>query len=388
MEILNKARRIINNPGRYFTPEYLASYYRSTRTSLMHHLPSGGFSCPPRWIAIVPTAQCNARCKMCDIGQKMEGSAWVRQLKGPSGREPLSIEEWKSFIDDIRGFKPRLAFTGGEPLVYPHILEMFEHINYRKLKFSNTTNGILLEKHAEDMVRLGMSCLGVSVTGPPKIHDFIAGVAGAFEKIVNGIEAIKEAKAKYLKKDAPRVRINCPVFELNYMHLKEFASVVKDMPEVSMVTFTHQYVKTKRMVDGHNHLSGDSFPITASTNAVNPQNVDTERLIRELDAAKAVLSEKQVIVRPELSPSEIRIWYGNPHMFVKGHDKCKGAYSSAVISANGDVVGPSSLCTNYVFGNIRDDTLLDIWNNEKYRKFRVLIEKKLFPICSRCCRVC
>ena len=52
---------------------------------------------------------------------------------------------------------------------------------------------------------------------------------------------------------------------------------------------------------------------------------------------------------------------------------------------NGDVV----TCRDYsdfITGNIEENSITEIWNNEKYQKFRnVLKDEKLLPICSRCC---
>ena len=57
------------------------------------------------------------------------------------------------------------------------------------------------------------------------------------------------------------------------------------------------------------------------------------------------------------------------------------------IMPNGDV----ATCrdhTDYVVGNIQDDSLLSIYNNDRYRAFRRALkscENGLFPICARCC---
>ena len=386
MNLLKKMKRVLYNPRYYFSPEYMSSYYRFKRTSLLYHLPNKGFSFPPLVVSIAPTPICNARCKMCDIGQKSENSAWVQQLKGPSGNAPLSIEDWVKLIDEISRFKPFIAFAGGEPFVYKNIIELCAYINRKKLGYANTTNGILIERYADDIVRLGMAELGVSITGPPKIHNLIAGVDGAFEKVVNGIKQLEKAKARMGKK-RPELRINYPIFELNYMYLEEFAAFLKNIPGVSTVTFTHQYVKTDTMVKEHGCCFGNSFPISISTDTANPSKVDTESLIEQINSVKAQLKEHRLIFRPELSPSEIKTWYERPSVFIGGYDRCNCFYTSALIAANGDVVGPSALCVNTVFGNIREQGFLDIWNNSKYRRFRTLLKNRPFPICARCCGI-
>jgi hypothetical protein len=41
---------------------------------------------------------------------------------------------------------------------------------------------------------------------------------------------------------------------------------------------------------------------------------------------------------------------------------------------------------DYVCGNIQRDSILTIWNNDRYRAFRnSLRDEGLLPICARCC---
>jgi radical SAM protein with 4Fe4S-binding SPASM domain len=53
---------------------------------------------------------------------------------------------------------------------------------------------------------------------------------------------------------------------------------------------------------------------------------------------------------------------------------------------NGDVA-PCRDYPDYVVGNIKEDSILDIFNNGRYRKFRQALKDMggLFPICARCC---
>jgi radical SAM protein with 4Fe4S-binding SPASM domain len=52
---------------------------------------------------------------------------------------------------------------------------------------------------------------------------------------------------------------------------------------------------------------------------------------------------------------------------------------------NGDVATCRDY-PDYVCGNIQKQGLLEIWNNDRYRKFRESLKNDgLLPICSRCC---
>jgi radical SAM protein with 4Fe4S-binding SPASM domain len=62
-------------------------------------------------------------------------------------------------------------------------------------------------------------------------------------------------------------------------------------------------------------------------------------------------------------------------------------YESLII----DYAGNAILCCNdyhssIIFGNIAQDTLLNIWENKKYKKLRKRLRKRIYdlPICQIC----
>jgi len=382
LNLLNKFRKFLANPRRYLNRR---SLYEVSR-SVFHSLPTGGRAFAPSVVAIVPTPGCNARCAMCDIGQRVKDSAWIRQLKGSSDSPPLTIDQWKAVIDQLSTFRPGVAFAGGEPYLYPHILELCEYLHRKTLDYSNTTNGLLLEQYAEDSVRYGMACLQVSLLGPPRIHDTATGVDGAFNQVIRGIQKLVEAKAR-LGKSMPKIIINCPMFQANYRHLEEFAGILKDIRGVSSIMFTHQYARTLDMVEKHKNHFGTDYPVVATTDTADLRDVDTTVLLRQLRAVHDILEGKPFLIRPSLTPEQTRMWYDNPSVFIPGHEKCSSVFSSSLIAANGDVLTPLTFCVNCVFGNVGEQPLLKIWNNGKYRRFRKILRKGPFPVCARCCGV-
>jgi radical SAM protein with 4Fe4S-binding SPASM domain len=87
---------------------------------------------------------------------------------------------------------------------------------------------------------------------------------------------------------------------------------------------------------------------------------------------------------PDLAEEEIPVYY-REHSNTFGHHRCLFPWIAVEILPNGDV----STCVDYqdyIVGNIKTDSLIDIWNNDRYRKFRTeLKEAGLLSICSRCC---
>ena len=86
----------------------------------------------------------------------------------------------------------KVKLTGGEPLVRKDIIEILNRINTIPIieETSMTTNGILLEKHAEDLKHSGLARVNVSldtlkeekfeqITGKHSLHHVINGLKKA-----------------------------------------------------------------------------------------------------------------------------------------------------------------------------------------------------------------
>jgi radical SAM protein with 4Fe4S-binding SPASM domain len=93
------------------------------------------------------------------------------------------------------------------------------------------------------------------------------------------------------------------------------------------------------------------------------------------------------IFMPELAPEDIPAYYRD-HANTLGYKQCRYPWLVSDIMPNGDVV----TCRDYpdvVTGNIKNDSILNIWNSRRSRAFRQLLKDQggLLPICSRCCGI-
>ena len=103
------------------------------------------------------TDRCNFRCQYC---MPAEGLPWLERA------EILTFEE----IERLVGLFAEMGvhdvrLTGGEPLVrkqFPHLAQMLAQIDAVH-DLSVTTNGFLLERDAEALVRAGINRFNVSV---------------------------------------------------------------------------------------------------------------------------------------------------------------------------------------------------------------------------------
>jgi len=113
--------------------------------------------------------------------------------------------------------------------------------------------------------------------------------------------------------------------------------------------------------------------------------VELARQISELERMSVAWSAPPVMLLPHITGEEdLRRYYTN-HACRFGYDQCISIYQAVEINSNGDMA-PCRDYNDYVVGNIKEQTISELWNSDAYRRFRQSLAKDgLMPVCSRCC---
>jgi GTP 3',8-cyclase len=130
------------------------------------------------------TDRCNFRCQYC---MPAEGVPWVDH------EEILRFEEIERLVGIFVGLGVEdVRLTGGEPLVrrgFPVLVEMLAAIEGIR-DLSLTTNGYLLERHAEALVGAGIGRVNVSIDSLQRDRFFQLTRRDALDQVLRGLEAI------------------------------------------------------------------------------------------------------------------------------------------------------------------------------------------------------
>jgi len=128
------------------------------------------------------TARCNLRCKHCYEDAGVLSAGHPAEL---TRKEKLTLME-----EICKTNIPTFAFAGGEPLMDPDFWELANIGKSSGLYMSINTNGTLInERVAEKLKEIGFAYYGVSLDGATsEVHDRFRGVAGCFERTLNGIK--------------------------------------------------------------------------------------------------------------------------------------------------------------------------------------------------------
>jgi heme b synthase len=166
-----------------------------------------------RLVAWEVTRQCNLSCLHCRASAEL----------GPYPDE-LSTTEGLLLLEQIRETgQPVVILTGGEPLLRPDIFDLAAHGHSLGLRMVMAVNGTLL--NAETAGRLkaaGIQRISISMDGATEeSHDFFRQVQGAFQGILQGVEAAQSADLEF--------QINTTVTRYNLQDLAHIQEKVLNM---------------------------------------------------------------------------------------------------------------------------------------------------------------
>src|ERR1700704_182537 len=138
-------------------------------------------------LVLMPHSSCNCRCLMCDI--------W----KANAMKRELSREDIERQMGSLRNLHvQRIVLSGGEALMHKNLwllCELLRELN-KDLQITLLSTGLLLKAFAQDVVKWCDEVI-ISLDGSRDVHDAIRRVPRAFDRLAEGIAALREHKPGY-----------------------------------------------------------------------------------------------------------------------------------------------------------------------------------------------
>ena len=298
----------------------------------------------PKYCCWVLNYRCMFRCKMC----------YIWQTDQPD--EETSLDAKKKFIDSLSGFVNddfEFHLSGGEPLLEPHILDIIRHIHSRGFKSNLVTNGWLAdEKMLRGLSDSGLQSLTFSLDGiSPETHDHLRGKDGSFARIMNAIDTVKTRNIDL------RPSVIMLVNEVNIDEVLPLTDWVESRSDIEMISFqviTQPFSRPKD--DAWFRESEDAF--------LWPKDVSkTGRVLNELHERRK--AGGKIGNHPNQFLAFQR-YFENPNRFLKKIKCTMGDYEFHV-----DPFGKIFFCCfTDPIGNIKEETVPDLWNAPHTRKIR------------------
>jgi MoaA/NifB/PqqE/SkfB family radical SAM enzyme len=296
---------------------------------------------------------------MCDI--------W----KANHNKQEISAEILAVHIDAFKklGVK-HVAFSGGEALMHNNLWKLCALLRPLGIRISLMSTGITLKTHAQAVVEW-CDEVTVSLDGPRDVHNQIRNLPRAYEKLEEGIAAVKAIRPSF------RVTARTVLQKLNYQHFPEIVTSAQALG-VDQISFLGA------------DLSSTAFnredPWTAekiTDVGLNDRDVDSlETILEDSFTKTAQLYSSGFIAESKTKMRAIAQYYraslGNKLFPEK---KCNAPWVSAVIETDG-TVKPCFFLPAY--GNIYEQNFSDVINSASAIAFRKQLDMRTNETCKRC----
>jgi MoaA/NifB/PqqE/SkfB family radical SAM enzyme len=357
-----------------------------------HHywtLPQG-WALPPHTINVCVNNICNMRCKYCDFGQMNQETFYHQYNVVEAGKRiELSLEQMKDIVDQTAWFRPIIRASFREPLLHKDLLPFIAYTKEKGLPFWLLTNGLKLAKLAEDMVRLEVDSIRLSLDGPPQVHDQVRNVPGAYRRMMEGVKLLLDER----ERRGGNMQVGF-YFTLNDDNAEYILDTVECLDREGIldkvfVNFQWLLYTTDTMAQAHNrdHAAVCGGYVEEST----VQNVDIYSMDlvsihqqhQEIQERYPAEQGYRLHFRPSFEYDDL-LRYRDTEGFPVEKPRCQVPWYNLNINPAGEVKSFHH-CLLPVVGNINREPVLDIWNGDAFREQRRKLKQHgAYKGCARC----
>jgi radical SAM protein with 4Fe4S-binding SPASM domain len=323
---------------------------------------------PPRFVQIEPVGQCNLRCQMCPISLRPESQPG----------QPPAFMEMAVFTRLIEQFGDieELHLQGlGEPLMHPRFFDMVSHAARRGIRVSTNTNMTLMtEARAAECVASGLHTLHASLDGAHAASYEAIRLRASFDKVMRNLRRLMAAR-RAAGSALPQVKLVAVVMRMNLDELPALVRLAGDegVESLSVQHLCHDF--------GEDSLPPQYQPMRSFINGQTLLRSERARVDAVFDTARAEAVRLGIALRlPNLTPRRHA-----PD--VPGRKRCDWPWRGAYISYDGRAMPCCMVATpdRIHFGNMAEEGVAAVWNNEAYAGFRQALSSDQPPqVCSSC----
>jgi MoaA/NifB/PqqE/SkfB family radical SAM enzyme len=307
----------------------------------------------------MPHSACNCRCAMCDI--------W----KDNHNLKQLTEDDIKDLLETFRKFGTKqILMSGGEALLHPNFFRFCEILKKGSIKVTLLSTGLTLKKHAAQLMEWVHDII-VSLDGDETTHNTIRNIPGAYNKLKEGVQAIKQMKPGF------KITGRSVIHRLNFLKWPEIIESAREigLDQISFLpadVSSHAFNREVLWSDTKQHdILLDKEDLPELKNVIqfllknNRKDFETKFIAESMEKIQKIYDYYAA-------------FYGfNPYPY----KKCNAPWVSTVIEADGTV---RPCFFHQSFGNIHDNKLDEILNSNDAIEFRKELNIDNDDVCKKC----
>lgn len=340
----------------------------------------------PDTLGIKLTNRCNLRCTHC---YQWNESGYHRDMERGEQTTDLDIGVFERLMEETRPVKSRIYLWGGEPLVHRKIDRILELLEQDPRDTTICTNAHFIGKHMDALCRISENLeFLIALEGFEAEHDLLRG-KGSFQKVMGTIDELValRAQGRFKGKLSIHTVISDSMVGRFYELMEFYESKGIDLvllcfpwyisEETSREMDTFVRDKFDWLIDsGKARHSWDAFKYRLAPRSINALMVDLEKINSRTWRTK-------VRYQPGLEFDEIEDFVRGKTMTARCATTCQVLHTRADITPTGKVTA-CKFFSEFAVGNLRDQSLGELWTSNNYNRIRQTFGQQLSPACSKC----
>ena len=301
----------------------------------------------PYYIQLAITDVCNLDCGMCPR----------RHVN--TEKTHIDFEVFKKIIDRLDKAEEISLVGLGEPFVYPKIFEAIRYCKTKSLLVKITTNGLLLntEKKLRELISSGLDTITFSVES---IDDQTDGKVHKNYQVFGYIENLIRMK-KDLNSPLPRIVLQSVLVKDRQKDIYRIIEwgAKKGVDRINIIRMTKYF----------------------ETGLERPDMQEEKEIFKEFSRLRKTHTIRIDCMQDQFYDGLKSIMYKHTKNFLRIDSCCTRLMDYPYITQQGDMI-PCCVLPDYVFGNILEKNIQEIWHGERFTRFRK--NHSNLETCSKC----
>jgi radical SAM protein with 4Fe4S-binding SPASM domain len=342
----------------------------------------------PREISLQLTYKCNLRCVHCF---QWSEDGFFQDFSHATAQTEISPDLVAGLLAFTDPVKAKVFLWGGEPLMHSRFGELAELLAAHERTVNMCTNGLLLERNAEHLLRIGDKLnLLVSLDGLGADHDALRG-RGTFERTVRNLEFMLDLQRS--GRFGGEISLSCMVSDATAPHMYAFMEWAEERG-VNTVYFQFPWYISPDAAQAMDTLYAEHFgwlhpPEPGAKGTWHSYNYrlsaeNTTLVQSSMRALADRVWNSRIRYQPQVGVEEAPAFLLGDPAPAQGRRQCLAISNRMEVHADGKV-SSCKFFPEFVIGDLHDATPETVWQSEDFRRVRESLHStNLMPVCSKC----